>query len=263
MGKSPRVIASSLYELPVELRLELYKHMTPPVDARLSDWTGLFLSCKRFHYEMKHEFPRNTLRYLEQMMKDWVRINKASLRIPMPKTIASIESISVSIPNSYFRTREAQFPAARIFSATLLSLLQLGISQITFSRYKDDEKMNRTTAPITEHSLADFMRDLLDLMDPSKSARTIKLDDGTECTVSQGSIVGKIAFEWGVFDGALGDEDLVLPYYASECPADRTVEMIRGHICAPAIGAVWSRKRYTWYGQVMGDIWQETVQGAM
>ena len=117
--------------------------------------------------------------------------------------------------------------------------------------------MKRTTSPVTEHSLADFMRDLLDVIAPSKPARRITLDDGTEHVLLQGSDIGKIAFEWGVFEGASGDEDLVLPYYAENYLSDRTFELKRDHICGPAIGAVWSRRQYTWYGQVKDDIWDE------
>ncbi|KAJ4346655.1 uncharacterized protein N0V89_010586 [Didymosphaeria variabile] len=249
---------SRLRNLPVEIRLKIYEQMTPPVVSRLLDWRGLFLSCRLFHYEMKHELLRNMIKYLNRIQKDWVKVHAAPLQICIPTSITSIEKLSVAIPNSYFRAREAQFPAARIFSATLLSLLQLGISQLTIGRYEDDDKMKRTTSPVTEHSLADFVRDLLDLMDPSKPARAIKTDDGTELVVSRGSAVERIAFEWGTFDGALGDEDLVLPYYASDCPDDRTTEFVRGHICAPATGVVWTRRRYTWYGQVLGDFWHES-----
>lgn len=249
---------SQLHALPVEIRLRIYEQMTPPVDSRIEDWRGLFTSCKQIHYEMKHELLRNMIKYLDQVEKHWTKFHDMPLRISTPTSIAGIEQISVAIPNSYFRAREAQFPATRVFSAALLSLLQLSISQLNFTSYEDDEKMKRTTAAVTEHSLADFMRDLLDIMDPFKPARTIKLDDEGHDTFSRGSIVDRIAFEWGTFGGALGDEDLVLPYYAGEHPSDRVLELNRGHICAPATGAIWIRRPYTWYGQVLGDFWSQT-----
>ncbi|KAJ4293394.1 hypothetical protein N0V90_008677 [Kalmusia sp. IMI 367209] len=248
---------ATLQGLPAEMRLKIYEHMTPPVDSRIADWRGIFLSCKQFNHEMKHELLRNMVRYLEQLKTEWTRIHGTQLHISIPTTIAAIEKLTVSIPNSYFRAREARFPAARFFSVTLMSLVQLGISQLTFGRYEDDQTMKRTTVPITEHSLADFMRDLLDFMEASKPARVVTLDDGTEHVLSQGTAIDRIVFEWGVFEGAFADEDLILPYYAEDHPSDRTVQLKREHICGPATGAVWTRRQYTWYGQVYEDFWDE------
>jgi hypothetical protein len=247
---------SQLHTLPVEIRLRIYEEMTPPLDSRIADWRGLFLSCKQFHYEMKHELLRNMTKYLGQIKKHWAKSHALPLHISTPTSITEIENILVAIPNSYFRVRETQFPAARIFSAALLSLLQLGISQLTFTRYEDDVAMKCTAAAMTEHTLADFMRDVLELMDPLNPARKPKLDEAEHLQLS-GSVIDKITFEWGTFSGALGDEDLVLPYYAAECPSDRVMELKRDHICAPATGAVWTRRPYTWYGQVLGDFWNE------
>jgi hypothetical protein len=256
MDQFHHIAQSQLHTLPVEIRLRIYDEMTPPFDSRISDWRGLFLSCKQFHYEMKHELLRNMTKYLGHIKKDWTKSYDVPLKISTPTRIAEIESLFVAIPNSYFRTREAQFPAARRFSTALLSLLQLGISKLTFTRYEDDKMMKCTTATTTEHSLADFMRDVLELMDPSKRVRTPKLDEAGHVQL-KGSVIDKIVFEWGTLGGALGDEDLILPYYAGECPADRVVELKRDHSCAPATGAVWTRRQYTWYGQVLGDFWSE------
>lgn len=197
------------------------------------------------------------IKYLNNIKANWIKTHTVPLLISTPSTIADIETISVAIPNSYFRAREAQFPATRIFSAVFMDLIQLGISRLSFTRYEDIKSMNKTTAAITEHSMADFMRDLLDAMDHSKSRRRIILDDGTHWTLSRGSDIAEIAFEWGGFDGALGDEDLILPYYAVDHAPDRTMELNRDHICGPATGAIWRRREYTWYGQVLESFWEQ------
>ena len=82
-------------------------------------------------------------------------------------------------------------------------------------------------------------------------------DDGSGFALSQGSEIGAIAFEWGTLDGSSSGEDLVLPYYAMSHPSDRTLDLTRDHVCGPATGAIWSRRQYTWYGQVVKDIWAE------
>ncbi|KAF1969797.1 hypothetical protein BU23DRAFT_571321 [Bimuria novae-zelandiae CBS 107.79] len=247
MEEPSRTTFPTLQSLPTEIRLKIYEEMSPPHDSHLADWRGLFISCKLFHHEMKHELLRNTIKYFDQIKRDWTKLHPGPLLLSTPSNTRELKSLSVAIPNSYFRAREAQFPATRTFPSTLSSLLQIGISQIVLKIYEDDEAMQRTTAAITEHSLADFMRDLLGLMDPSKSSRCIKLDDGTDYVFSRVGAIDEIIFEWGTLDMASGDEDLILPYYAREHPSDWTVEFMREHICGPATGAVWKRREYTCY----------------
>lgn len=257
MEESQRTTHPRLQDLPAEIRLKIYEQMTLPASSCMADWNGLFVSCKLFFNEMRYEFLRNTMKYLEQINTEWKRIHKSPLQITTANNTCAIQNISVAIPNSYFRARESQFPATRTFSATILSLLRLEVSKLVLKRYEDDGGMKRTIVPVTEQSVADFMRDLIDAVDVSKPAIQIRLDDGTEHVMARGSSIGKIIFEWGTFVGVFGDEDLVLPYYAGEHLSDRTVELFRSHECGPANGAIWTRREYTWYGQVVEDFWNK------
>ncbi|KAF2448469.1 hypothetical protein P171DRAFT_213342 [Karstenula rhodostoma CBS 690.94] len=258
MNTSRHTDQASLQNLPVEIRLRIYEHMTPPIDSRMADWRGMFMSCKQIHYEMKHELVRNMRRYLDQIKKQWTVSHDVRLHMSTPTKSSGINRISVAIPNSYFRALEAKFPAVRFFPTALKSLLQLGISQLTITRYEDDEKTKCTTPSVTVELLTYFMRDLMSLMDPeSQRGRVIKFYDGAAHIPSLGSVIDRIAFEWGPVDGEWA-EDLIIEYYAKEHPSDRVLELTQDHICGPATGATWIRRPYTWYGQVLGDFWSGT-----
>lgn len=193
--------------------------------------------------------------HLSYRQTQWAKLHGTQLRIQKPRKIADIEHITVAIPNSYFRKRETLSPGTRRYSSTILALMQLGITELKFERYEDDEEgMRRTTVPVTEHAVADFLRDMIDLMRPC-NPWTVKLDDGTEYVLGQGCAIDTIAFDWGKFTGAFADEDLILPYYAGDKPLDRNVELRRELVCGPTTGAVWTRKPYTWYGKVVEDFW--------
>lgn len=221
------------------------------------------MSCKLFYFEMKHELVRNMMEYLENINIDWVRSHKSPLKISIPNTLSELGKISVAIPNSYFRARETQFPATRTFSTTLLSLIQLGISRLVFTRYEDSESIKDITGSVRESSMASFISNLLEVMDPWKPSRRIVMDNGTGLAPPGGSTIGAITFEWGTLDASSSGQDLILPYYAMNHPSDRTLELRRDCACGPETGATWIRREYTWYGQVVKELWGETKVGSI
>jgi hypothetical protein len=95
-------------------------------------------------------------------------------------------------------------------------------------------------------------------MDPWKPSKRIFLDNGAGLVPSGGSTIGAITFEWGTLDASSNGQDLILPYYAMNHPSDRTMELLRDHVCGPETGATWIRREYTWYGQVVKEFWGET-----
>lgn len=105
-----------LHHLPVEIRLPIYGYMTPPLDSHLADWRGLFISCKLFHYEMKDEFRRSMKRYLNQVEEQWAVTHDVPLKFITPAKDFAIGTLTIAIPNSYFRILDSQFPATRIVS---------------------------------------------------------------------------------------------------------------------------------------------------
>jgi len=247
----------TLQELPAELRLKIYEHISPPISLSLAECQGLFISCKKIHHEMKYEIVRNMARYTECIKTDWARIHHTSLQISTPISTNSMQKVTVLIPNSYFRARRNRFRGARTFPTALLSLLRLSISQLTIGRFEDEQNTDCAAALITEQSLSDFMRDIMDLMEVSKPRRTLALDDGTKHTISENTAIGRIVFEWGLFDDTFSEQDLILPYYAGDHASDRTVELTRDPTCGRATGATWTRRPYTWYGCLVSECWKE------
>ncbi|OAG04651.1 uncharacterized protein CC84DRAFT_1176839 [Paraphaeosphaeria sporulosa] len=243
-------LKQSLHIFPAEIRLRMYEYMTPPIDSRLADWRGLFMSCKQFHYEMKDEFLRSMARYLDQIREQWIKSHVAPLQITKLTQSSDIGRISVAIPNSYFRSLDGQFPATRVLSKAIIPLLQLGVIRLTFTRYEDDEEMKHKGPVMPEGPLADFMSDLRRLMDP-KVGNLGKFDDKNESIRTPGSVIDRITFEWGFY----GE---ILHWCAKEYVSDRTIELMRPHICGPPTGVTWIRRPYTWYGQVQAEFWSDT-----
>ena len=248
-------------QLPPEIRLKIYRNLSPISTSCTAEWTGLLLSCKLVYHEMQHELLRVMTRYLKHIETDWMKTYNVPLKISTLSTIAEIGTVSVAIPNSYFRAQRLRFPASRKFSAIFMALLGLGISRLKFTRYEDDASIQDPEATVTDsiikNALSDFLRNLMIVIDSSEDSSQIQLDDDQERSLVQESYIKSVAFEWGTFDQEVNHGDFIFRHYAAYHGPDRTLKLVREHICGPTTGAVWRRPKYTWYGQKLEKFWAE------
>jgi hypothetical protein len=124
----------TLEGMPAEIRGSIYAQISPPFNNHLDAFHGIVSANHYLHKEAKYELIRNMTLFLGHIVKEWRKAYDSFLRIDMPTTVASISNIKIAIPlSALYKNVFIKFPTC------LLPLLEIQISSLTITVYKDDD----------------------------------------------------------------------------------------------------------------------------
>lgn len=163
------VAAAEFLQLPGEIRLEVYKAMSPPLTAHMSEYKGFYLSCRQIKNEMDHEVLRSMKQYLEK--EDGPpssRFNIQVLPLRPPNECAAFRNIT-NLRLSYTLNEEAIRNVSGDDFFELSCVVPLKLQSLTFvatipseALWRDPREQDPTFPAVVNSDWSDNFTDILD-----------------------------------------------------------------------------------------------------
>tara|TARA_R110002003_G_scaffold1640_3_gene23360 strand:- start:1194 stop:1955 length:762 start_codon:yes stop_codon:yes gene_type:complete len=122
------VLHNGLFELPLELRFQIYHELVMSClnDNRGSDVSGLFFACRQIYQEMEEEVISEARRVF-QVMHDWKTLQPSigSLELQFANEGSFTEAIrvtAVSVPTTVFMAHGSKFSDFEVYRRTIQCL---------------------------------------------------------------------------------------------------------------------------------------------
>ncbi|KAF1994821.1 hypothetical protein P154DRAFT_612596 [Amniculicola lignicola CBS 123094] len=125
----------SLLDLPPELRLKVYSHISPSLDCHPWHYQGLLLSCRQIQLEVEDEAVKSMVRYLKGVADAWDTIFTLPLGIKMPTSFANAKHVTASISMSILKSG-----VGAKFMEPLSPLARLHLSSLTLDFHSRDSE---------------------------------------------------------------------------------------------------------------------------
>lgn len=128
-------------KLPAELRNWVYSYLTP-IDNRLSESQGLFLSCKQMYREAEAAVTAEMGKHIDNITEDWDERADAKLHVTKPTTFAEMRCLKPSFPLSYFFDRDsADVGADFLLDNTMIAFVSFNVDCFEISFYNDSTRL--------------------------------------------------------------------------------------------------------------------------
>lgn len=116
----------ALLSIPIELRLQIYKHITIRTVAPLSVYRGVYLSCRQIKSELDNEGPKILLKYLSKLVS-----KIPDIQLSLPGSIFAMQHIRMTLSESITDSENSVFLHKKF--TILVRLLRLHLSSLTFT----------------------------------------------------------------------------------------------------------------------------------
>ncbi|KAF2650818.1 hypothetical protein K491DRAFT_682677 [Lophiostoma macrostomum CBS 122681] len=133
---------SRLLNLPAEVRLNIYTYLNP-INAPISAYAGLFLSCKSLYDEATVEVFRNIRHLIPQWEHEWKQKHGDFIHIEIPQTLREFPHFVISLPIRWSYVHAPNFRSGIEDILSLLKVLHPRTIMIRFVKKECEDDLGR------------------------------------------------------------------------------------------------------------------------